>query len=53
MVISLSLPLFLHSLHTMAGLDERTCIFCLSFKFRCLKKLQMWAARHTYTKMLH
>lgn len=29
------------------------CIFCFSFKFRCpRKKLQMWAARHTYTKML-
>lgn len=52
MVISLSLPLFLLSLHTVAGLDERACIFCLSFKFCCLKKLQMWAARHTYTKML-
>lgn len=52
MVILLSLPLFLLSLHTVAGLDERACIFCLSFKFCCLKKLQMWAARHTYTKML-
>lgn len=26
--------------------------FCFSFKFRRTKKLQMWAARHTYTKML-
>lgn len=53
MVISLSLPLFLLSLLTMAGLDERTWIFCFSFRFRCpKKKLQMWAARHTYTKML-
>lgn len=50
MVISLSLSLL--SLLTVAGLDERTCIFCFSFKFRCPKKLQMWAARHTYTKML-
>lgn len=49
MVISLSFPSL--SLLTVTGPDERTCIFCLSFKFRRTKMLQMWAARHTYTKM--
>ena len=38
MVICLSLPLFLHFLLTVAGPDERTCIFCFSFKFHCPKK---------------
>lgn len=49
MVISLSFPPF--PLLTVTGPDERTCIFCFSFKFRHRKMLQMWAARHTYTKM--
>lgn len=53
MVISLSLPLFLFSLLTVAALDERTCIFCFSFRFHCPKKLHMWAVHHTYPKMLH